>query len=47
MQTPQIYWMISRRLGHANSKVTREIYLHIMDKLKERDRTEIMQIKLL
>lgn len=38
---------ISRRLGHADSKVTREIYLHVMDKLKERDRTEIMQIKLL
>ena len=28
---------ISRRLGHENSKVTKEIYLHVTQRLKERD----------
>ena len=29
---------ISRRLGHEDSKITRKIYLHIVEKVKERDR---------
>lgn len=29
---------ISRRLGHENSKITHDIYLHIVEKVKERDR---------
>lgn len=35
---------ISRRLGHENSKITREIYLHIIEKVKEKDR-EILSTK--
>lgn len=38
---------VSRRLGHANSKVTREIYIHIMDKLKEKDKNDIQKLKLI
>ena len=29
--------VISRRLGHADSKITREIYLHVTSQLKDRD----------
>ena len=29
--------VISRRLGHENSKITKEIYLHVTKKLKEKD----------
>ena len=38
---------ISRRLGHANSKVTREIYLHITEKLKEKEYERIRSVKLI
>lgn len=38
---------ISRRLGHENSKVTRDIYIHITEKLKEKDRAKIAQIQIL
>ncbi len=38
---------IARRLGHVNSKVTREIYLHIMEELKERDNNIIRDVKML
>ncbi len=38
---------ISRRLGHENSRVTREIYLHITKELKEKDKNMIDSIKLL
>ena len=38
---------ISRRLGHSDSKVTREIYLHVTKKLKERENSQMMNIKLL
>lgn len=38
---------ISRRLGHENSDITRHIYLHVTEKLKERDREQIKDIKLL
>ena len=37
---------ISRRLGHENSKITKEIYLHITEKLKEKDNESIKNIKL-
>ena len=37
---------ISRRLGHENSKVTREIYLHTTEKLKERDKEKIRNVKI-
>lgn len=38
---------ISRRLGHENSRVTKEIYLHITEKLKQRDNDALKNIKLM
>lgn len=38
---------ISRRLGHENSKVTREIYLHVTKKLKQRDDEQISGISIM
>ncbi|MDY2937926.1 MAG: site-specific integrase [Fusicatenibacter sp.] len=38
---------ISRRLGHENSKVTREIYLHVTKKLKEKDNEKIAAVSIL
>lgn len=38
---------ISRRLGHANSRVTKEIYLHVTEKLKEKENERLKNIKLL
>lgn len=39
--------VISRRLGHADSNVTREIYFHVTKKLKEQDYLKIKEIKIL
>lgn len=39
--------VISRRLGHENSKITREIYLHVTKKLKEKDNEQVASIKIL
>lgn len=38
---------ISRRLGHENSKITRQVYLHIVEKIKEKDREAISSVRLL
>lgn len=38
---------ICRRLGHEDSKVTREIYVHITNKLKEKDIEHVKSIKVL
>ena len=38
---------ISRRLGHADSRITREIYLHVTQKMKERDNERIKEVKLI
>lgn len=38
---------ISRRLGHADSRITRAIYMHVTDALKERDREQIRGVKIL
>ncbi len=38
---------ISRRLGHENSTITREIYLHVMKKLVETDNEQIKNVQLL
>ena len=38
--------VISRRLGHENSKVTREIYLHVTEKLKSKDNEALRGINL-
>lgn len=39
--------VISRRLGHKNSKITKEIYLHVTNKLKQKDYDQVRQIKIL
>lgn len=36
---------ISRRLGHENSTITREIYLHVMEKLVASDNEQIKGVK--
>ena len=38
---------IARRVGHVDSKVTREIYLHITKKLKLMDNKKLAQIRIL
>lgn len=38
---------ISRRLGHADSQITRYIYMHVTDALKERDREQIQGVRIL
>ena len=38
---------IARRLGHENSKVTKEIYLHITEKLKAQDEESIQSFTIL
>lgn len=38
---------ISRRLGHSDSRITREIYLHVTKKLKERENEKLRDIKIL
>ena len=39
--------VISRRLGHSNSKITREVYFHVLDELKVRENDMMNNIKLL
>ena len=39
--------IISRRLGHSNSKITRDIYYHVTRKIQERDNARIKAIKIL
>ena len=39
--------IISRRLGHESSDITRQIYLHVTEKLKARDREQIKAVRLL
>ena len=39
--------VISRRLGHSNSDLTRKIYLHVTRKQKEKDREKMEKIYLL
>jgi integrase len=38
---------ISRRLGHANSQITREVYLHVTKKMKEKERKMLRDIRLI
>ena len=38
---------VARRLGHANSEVTRDIYIHVMEKLKKNDNNKLKELKLL
>jgi integrase len=38
---------ISRRLGHENSKVTKEIYLHVTQKIIESDNEKLSKVNIL
>lgn len=38
---------ISRRVGHEDSRITKEIYLHITEKQKEKDNEQIRKISIL
>ena len=38
---------ISRRLGHSNSKITREVYFHVLEELKQKENNMIDNINLL
>lgn len=39
--------VISRRLGHSSSKVTREVYMHVTDNMRKRDRDRLMPVRIL
>ena len=39
--------IISRRLGHANSDVTRDVYMHVTERLREKDAERLREVKLL
>ena len=38
---------ISRRLGHADSQITREIYFHVTERMKEKENAAIKNVKFL
>ena len=38
---------ISRRLGHADSQITRQIYLHVTKKLREKENEQIKGLKII
>lgn len=38
---------ISRRLGHSDSKITREIYFHVTKRLEEQERARLKEVKLI
>ena len=38
---------ISRRLGHTNSRITREIYLHVTKQMQDRENNQMKSIKIL
>lgn len=39
--------LITRRLGHANSKITQEIYFHVTESLKDKEAALLDAITLL
>ena len=39
--------VISRRLGHTNSKITLDIYFHATKKMKEKDMEQVKEITIL
>ena len=39
--------VISRRLGHENSEITKKIYFHVTEKLKQKDFSEVKEIHIL
>lgn len=41
------YDVIARRLGHTNSRITRQIYIHVTEKRKELDKGVLKEVKLI
>lgn len=41
------YDAIARRLGHAGDGITKEVYLHVTQKLKERDEAAMKEVRIL
>lgn len=39
--------VISRRLGHSDSNITKHIYFHVTERLKERDNAQLKNVKIL
>ena len=39
--------VISRRLGHSDSRITKEVYLHVTKELKEKDRKMLCAVNIL
>lgn len=39
--------IISRRLGHADSKITRDIYFHVTKKMREKDNAAVAHVRVL
>lgn len=39
--------VISRRLGHADSRITRDVYFHVTDRMKKRDQQLLDRVSLL
>jgi integrase len=39
--------MISRRLGHQDSRITREVYFHVTEKLKEKENRMLQKVSIL
>ena len=37
---------IARRVGHSDSKVTKDVYMHITEKMKEKDKARILSVKI-
>lgn len=38
---------VSRRVGHSDSRITREIYMHVTNRLKEKENDMIREVKIL
>lgn len=38
---------ISRRLGHADSRITKEVYMHVNDRLREKENSRLKAVSLL
>ena len=38
---------ISRRLGHADSKVTKDVYLHVTENMRQKDREKLLKVSML
>ena len=38
---------VSRRLGHANSNITKDIYIHITEKMKKKEEEILQEVKII